>query len=441
LQPAKAKWLAAGAISCIFYWGLAYHFQRTDTAWLQLSFAVLFIAFLFLRKADLSWVIGFGILFRLLFLFSIPALSDDFYRFIWDGLLWHESIHPFTHIPSYYMEAGNEVPGLSESLYNGLNSKDYFTVYPTFHQLVFWLSTFGYNGTLLEAIVPMRLILIGAEIALLLLLVRWMKKDSLPIHAVALYALNPLIIIEVSGNLHFEGLMALFLVLSVYQISKGKLVSGSLALAASIATKLTPVIAGPALMFAHGKKNWWKVVLLSALGSALLFLPLISSQWLAGQGESLDLYFRKFEFNASIYYLLREVGFWWKGYNIIATLGPRLAMAGGVLILLVSWLPKSNNRTIWQTLSIVFFIYYLAATTVHPWYVIPLVALSVFSGYVFPLVWSYTILWSYLGYNSSGYEIQWWSLVIEYLLVVGVFVWEVVLTVQTKQRFSNFLKK
>ncbi|MEQ8530989.1 MAG: hypothetical protein RIB86_04020, partial [Imperialibacter sp.] len=220
-----------------------------------------------------------------------------------------------------------------------------------------------------------------------------------------------------------------------------KLITGPLALAAAIATKLTPVIAGPVLMFAAGKKNWWKVVLVTMLGSLLFFLPLTDLTWLTGQGESLDLYFRKFEFNAAFYYLFREIGFWWKGYNIIATLGPRLALSGGVLILIVSWTNWPKDRSLFQVLSIVFFIYYLAATTVHPWYVVPLVALSVFSGYKFPIVWSYTILWTYIGYTATGYEIPWWAIITEYLLVIGVFIWEVVLPQRTKQGAISLLKR
>ncbi|WOK06967.1 hypothetical protein RT717_28285 [Imperialibacter roseus] len=440
-SPPKLKWAVAGALSCLIYFLLAYKLQRTDAWILQGSFALLFLAFLALQKAELKWILGLAVLFRLIFLFALPALSDDFYRFIWDGLLWHQGIHPFSHPPSFYMEAGNAIPTLTAELYDGLNSKEYFTVYPPFHQLVFWLSTLTYNGSLLSAIVPMRLLLIATEIVFLFFIAHYLKKSGKPSSLLAVYALNPLVIMEVSGNLHFEGMMALFLILSVVLIAAKKLLAGPFALAAAIATKLTPVIAGPALMFAGDKKNWWKVVLVTLLGSLLFFLPLIDPTWLTGQGESLNLYFRKFEFNASFYYLFREIGFWWKGYNIIATLGPRLALSGGVLILIVSWTNWPKDRSLFQVLSIVFFIYYLAGTTVHPWYVVPLVALSVFSGYKFPIVWSYAILWTYVGYTATGYEIPWWAIITEYLLVIGVFTWEVVLPQRTKQGAISLLKR
>ncbi len=439
--PPKLRWIIAGALSCLTYCLLAYQFQRTDTWWLQLSFATLFLAFLALRHAETNWMLGLGVLFRLVFLFSIPALSDDFYRFIWDGLLWHQGIHPFSHPPSFYMESGQQVAILSQELYDGLNSKEYFTVYPPLHQLVFWISTVPHDGTLISAILPMRLMLIAAEVIFLFTLSHWLKKEEKPPSLLALYALNPLVIIEVSGNLHFEGLMAFFLLLSAFLIINKKTITGPLSLAAAIATKLTPVIAGPVLMFAGGRENWWKVILFTGLGLVIFFLPLVDTTWLMGQGESLDLYFRKFEFNASFYFLFREFGFWWKGYNIIATLGPQLAVFGGVLIIAVSWGKWPKNRNTFQTLTLAFFVYYLCATTVHPWYVVPLVALSVFSGYKFPIVWSYTILWTYLGYTITGYETAWWGIIFEYLIVMGVFFWEVVLSDQTKKGLVRLLKR
>lgn len=434
LPPPKVKWALAALVSGIIYFLLAYTVQRTDSIALQLCFALLFSAMLALRKADLKWLLGLGIIFRLIFIAALPALSDDFYRFIWDGLLWHHGAHPFSHQPAYYMQPGQELPGLSAELFQGLNSKEYFTVYPPLHQAVFWLGTLGYNGAPLQAVVIMRVLLIAFDVLLLFLMAGWLRRLSKPQWYLSFYALNPLVIVEVSGNLHFEGMMAFFLLLATFALGRRKVVTGSLALGAAVATKLTPLIAGPLLMLRAGRKNWWKVVAFAAIGCAAMFAPLLDADWLMGQSLSLDLYFRKFEFNASFYYLLREVGFWWKGYNTIATMGPRLAATGGVLILVLSWVRWPKNRSVFQGLTIIFFVYYLTATTVHPWYVVPLVALSVFSGYLFPVVWSYCVVWSYWGYTETGYDIPWLAIFIEYAVVIGVFLGEVVLSKRTKIR-------
>ena len=78
--------------------------------------------------------------FRALFLFSIPNLSDDFYRFIWDGRLLASGNHPFAQLPVYYMDNNVSIQGINEDLFNKLNSPEYFTIYPALSQYVFWLA-------------------------------------------------------------------------------------------------------------------------------------------------------------------------------------------------------------------------------------------------------------------------------------------------------------
>ena len=33
-------------------------------------------------------------------MFSFPSLSDDIYRFVWDGKLVNQGINPYSHLPS-----------------------------------------------------------------------------------------------------------------------------------------------------------------------------------------------------------------------------------------------------------------------------------------------------------------------------------------------------
>ena len=42
----------------------------------------------------------FGISFRLVLFFAYPWLSEDFYRFIWDGFVIGENINPYEYTPS-----------------------------------------------------------------------------------------------------------------------------------------------------------------------------------------------------------------------------------------------------------------------------------------------------------------------------------------------------
>ena len=81
-----------------------------------------------------------GIFLRALLLFSTPQLSDDVYRFLWDGRLAAHGIHPFAELPSYYMAHPAAIPGITRALFEQLNSPGYYTVYPPICQAVFWVA-------------------------------------------------------------------------------------------------------------------------------------------------------------------------------------------------------------------------------------------------------------------------------------------------------------
>ena len=69
--------------------------------------------------------------------------------------------------------------------------------------------------------------------------------------------------------------------------------------------------------------------------------------------------------------------------------------------------------------------YYFTATTIHPWYVATPLILCVFTKYRFPVVWSFTIILSYSAYGPDGFKENLWLVATEYILVLGVFLWEV----------------
>ncbi|MEM8568776.1 MAG: mannosyltransferase, partial [Bacteroidota bacterium] len=157
----------------------------------------------------------------------------------------------------------------------------------------------------------------------------------------------------------------------------------------------------------------------------LLFWPLYDRALVHGMSSSISLYFQKFEFNASIYYLVRELGFLLKGYNVIATAGPWLSVVTFLLILglaLFSNPQKDRTPSVWLW---ILFVYFSMATIVHPWYVTSLIALGVLTKYQFPILWSGLIFLSYLGYNETGYDENMLVVIIEYGLLFTFIAYEV----------------
>lgn len=370
------------------------------------------------------WLVSFAILLRLVLLPLTPNLSDDVYRFIWDGRLLAQGIDPFAFLPAQIIELDMHegLRGINESLFSKLNSPQYFTIYPPVNQAVFALSAIVFPDSLYGSIILIRLCLLLAEAGSLYLLYRLLQAWQLPTQKMLLYALNPLVILELAGNLHFEALMIFFLLLSFLLLAKQWQVLSAVCLALAIGTKLLPLIILPLYWRRLGTVKAWRYYLFTAGFLVLLFLPLLSWELWEGLGQSIGLYFQKFEFNASIYYVVREVGFAIKGYNIIGTAGKWLAAATFLAIIIFSWFERKKQLPV--ACMWVWLIYLSLATTVHPWYLTPILALSVFSSYRFVLLWTYLVFFSYAGYSATGFHENLWVTGLAYGLLLAYLVYE-----------------
>jgi hypothetical protein len=161
--------------------------------------------------------------------------------------------------------------------------------------------------------------------------------------------------------------------------------------------------------------------------NVLLFLPFLSSSLLSNYLDSIGLWFQNFEFNASIYYISREIGTLFRGYNEIAIIGKILPVFSIIFLAIITFFRKNNSPQ--QLLTALLFglsFYYFMATTVHPWYIASLVLLSVFTKYRYPIVWSVVIILSYQAYANNPWQENVWFILLEYLLVYGVLFWEII---------------
>ena len=117
----------------------------------------------------------------------------------------------------------------------------------------------------------------------------------------------------------------------------------------------------------------------------LLFAPFFSTQFITNYSKTIGLWFSSFEFNASIYYIARAIGYVFRGWNEIAIIGKILPAIVLVCILSLSFFKKHTNTKKLITAMLFAFTFYLfMSTTVHPWYVATILILSVFTNYKAP---------------------------------------------------------
>lgn len=428
-RPGQKLSFILGFVSIGLYIQIAYFTDRSDTLLLLISYTTLFLLHLWLTKSILSYkyLIGFGIVFRMIFLFSIPSLSDDFYRFFWDGVLINNQINPFLYLPREIIENPSiSISTLDVGLLNSLNSPDYYTVYPPVCQFVFWMAADISNGNIRVAVLIMKLLIFLAELGSIFFVKKLLKVHKIRREYIFFYVLNPLLIIELVGNIHFEAFLIFFVLWAVYLLQKNQFVMGSVAMALAIASKLTPILMLPFFLKSLKFKRAMIFYGLTTVIAAITFFPFLGSALVNGMSSSIVLYFQKFEFNASIFYIVREIGFWVKGWDIIQVASKWLALSTVSMILFVAFMENTKKQNLPGILIWPLFIYFAFASIIHPWYATPIVAFCWFSKYRFPLVWSFTIFLSYAGYTTNGFQEQLWVLIVQYVLVYGVMIYELI---------------
>lgn len=400
---------------------------------MSLLFALYALLFFHIKKhfsQSFIAIIAIGIVFRLSTLPYLPQLSDDFYRFVWDGMLSSNGENPFLYLPKDIIQDTHFQAFFPLGLFEKLNSPNYYTVYPPVCQAIFAFSASVFPKDIFSQVVAMKFCVFLAEMGSLFLLYQLLKKFNLPIYLLALYAFNPLAIVELTGNLHFEAFMIVGILGAAYFLSQ-KLSISAFFFAIAVCAKLLPLMFLPFLYRKLGFKSFLIYTSWVAFFSFLMFLPFLNVQIFTHIAQSAGLYFQSFEFNASLYYLLREIGYLIFGYNMIHILGkilPILVLVGIYFIekqvVLTAFdfaqAPPINDRSfIW--LKQIFYalsLYLFCATTVNPWYVVPLLAFTPFVQTRYTILWSFLLPFSYFTYINGGCKENLWLVLVEYAIVI-----------------------
>jgi len=418
-------------LSAILYFLFAYHIHRSDFTNVFVIYAALFLLFLGIyqpKKNNFLILASVGILFRIIFIVAIPNLSQDFYRFIWDGRMLLNGFNPYLFTPESFIQNGELPINQAQELYKGmgqLNGSN-FTNYPPINQLCFVLANLFSSNSILGSVIVMRIQIILADIGILYFGKKLLEQLHLPVSTIFLYFLNPFIIIELTGNLHFESVMLFFLVWSLYLLHAGKWKTAAVVLACSIAVKLIPLLFLPLFYQQFKLKQliiFYGIILTTVV---LLYLPFFNATFITNYTQSVGLWFKTFEFNASFYYLARAIGYQISGYNQIAVIGKIIPLLVISIILIITFFRE--NKTSIQLITAMLFslsIYFFLSTTVHPWYVASLVLLSIFTKFRFALVWSFIIILSYHAYANNVFNENLRVVGLAYTLLFLFIFWEI----------------
>ena len=397
-----------------------------------------------IERENFKLLLSAGILFRLLLTAATPVLSQDFYRYIWDGELLISGINPYLFTPNELIESQIGHMPNAAYLYEkmGFLSQKHFSNYPPISQYIYALAAYLGQGSITKAVLVFKIVILLADLGVLFLCRCCMQILKIPSWKAFWYFLNPLVILELSGNLHLEGLMIFLFLGGLYFLLKQKPIAiwAAFLIAAAIMTKLIPILFYPFLLWPLGIKKWFQVGIYIVLFSFLCLWPMLGHGFLDNYLQTIGLWFNNFEFNASFYNLIKSISkaMGNSGYKTILSYGKVLPflMLGSALLVYLWQLRKSKNTSPsikknhfqWALVSMLFFytVHLFIATTVHPWYLIFGLVLSLFTPYKYFILWSFTVFFSYFTYAHPEFKESLWVLAAEYLSVFAFLTYEIV---------------
>jgi alpha-1,6-mannosyltransferase len=378
--------------------------ERTNHPWYFLWFSGVFIvyglALLDIQRRTrqphlpvLALIVGWALLFRISVLWVTPGfLSDDIYRYAWDGLVQQAGINPYDYPP--------EAPELGflrdDTIYPMINRKWALTLYPPGAQLFFRLMAWLRPADLV-AMKAMILLADALSIAILLLLLRRFGRQPTN---VLLYAWHPLVIVELGISGHLDGFMIPLVLLAFLWMMQNRpwRVGASLAMATLI--KLYPALLLPAL---YRKGGWRMPVAFFGLVGAGYLLYLDAGAHIIGY---LPYYISPIEFNNLS---LRPILMWLAGL-ITAHPFPYVKwLSAAVMALVMVHCGRQTDKTPLQAIQwgvgLIALYLLLVSPSVFQWYLVWLLALV-------PLTQSWlTPAWLYWS----------WSVNLDYLETLPVF--------------------
>lgn len=363
---------------------------------------------------------------RIAVLGMLPWLSDDVYRYLWDGVVFAQGLNPFAHAP-------NELPDIIAAfpeLYNLTDYKGVHTTYPPLAQLVFVIPGFAIIATKswLVGLLVFKGILLSSEwIALRIL--RPSQKTLF------WYCLCPLPVIEVAGQAHIDGLLllplAFILPSSIPALRARLLVLQGVALGSLALLKLYPAVVGLALLRDERSRTLgWAAC---GMGFAVFILGMVvffhETSVVQSVVESLQSYSFELQFNGVVLYILKGllmvlgVHEYWLVAPLVVNV---LRMVG---VLLIGLLVQSNNRqTLSRAMILLLIVTIALSTKVHPWYFVPLLFLNTIARYAWVWVMSALSLFTYAAYIGGEFQEQY---------ALQYFLWACVVCVATLEWYFD----
>ena len=283
-------------------------------------------------------ILGSAVLFRLVLLSATSTLSDDVYRYQWDGRAQRARLNPYVVFPTL-----EGLDWLQNPEHPEPPGEDIPTIYPPLSELTYRLieTVPGYKRA--SAIFDL------ASAGMLLLLLTARRE---PLHRVLAYVWNPTVLISFAMSGHFDSLAIVTFLAALFFLLTGRQALSMGALALSFLSKFFPVL----LLLTFLKR-----VRLVYLGMFAVLVFAFYVPFLGAGSHLLDgarTYAREWTNNASLFRLLHFAAGSRAGGELIA---------GLIVLGAIGYLAKRRAEPLWSSLVLTGGVLLLSPTA-YPWY-------------------------------------------------------------------------
>jgi len=342
-------------------------------------------------------IVSVAVAARLLLASAAPSLSTDVYRYVWDARVARAGISPYVYPPW----AKELEPLRDGEVFPRLNHPTWRTIYPPGAQL-FFQAVYRLRP---DSVFAMKAALGLAELIGLAAVFGLLRASGQPVSQLVIYAWNPLVLFEVWGMGHLEGLVLPVVAGAAWAALRARYATAGVLLGLGTLVKLYPA----ALLSLLPMAGW------PAAGSALLVVTLLgyAPAWIAGQPVvgSLPRYVAEEYFNPGLLRSVLDV--------------PALTLAAmGLWVVVVSVTRRASTLPARAVLLIGGLT--LLSPNIFPWYAVWLVPFLAVAPSAPWIAFTGSVLFAYAFFLPQPWAVPLWARVVEFApLGIGALWWMV----------------
>jgi len=333
-------------------------------------------------------------------------LSDDVYRYFWDGRVQLAGISPYRYPPA----APELAPLRDDRISPSINRQGKPTVYPPGAQVVFAALALAAP----DSLPAWRAFLLACDAVTVTLLLALLRRAEVARGAVIVYAWSPLVIFEGVQAAHVDLVMIPLVLAALAWRQRGRPVRAGVALGGAVLMKLYPLI----LLPAWWRPRDWRFPAAVAATVALGYLPHVASVGRGALGFLPEYLGRAEDHNIGLRALITYgLGFTGDRARTVAMVF-FFALTAGALV----WIGlKNRGDSVGMTragaLAIATYLV-LTPTAMHPWYTLWIVPFLCFEPWPAWLYFSGAVTLSYMSYVMP--PLPWWAWLAEYGPLYGL---------------------